>query len=139
MDNWATKQLSHEGFPLFLRWPSYKSLPATKSDYPTLVVITHEFTHRLPNGLPEPDYNDGLMEIDLEIQNLFEAKIFGFPVLIETFAGKRHYYFYTNQATDVANYLSIISDKYPKEKLSSRIRNDPDWNFYNNYSKQYLH
>jgi hypothetical protein len=109
-----------------------------KTEFPRIAVLTHEFSKRLPNGLPEADYNDGLMEMDLEIQGLFQSAKIGLPVLVETFGGKRKYYFYVSETANVVGCFSAVAARYQCEKLSWTTHKDPDWNFFQNYSKNYL-
>ena len=65
-----------------------------KKVFSVLVVVTHELSKASPNGLPDPDYNDGLLNFDADIRSAFEQKQTGQTVLIETFGGKRKYYIY---------------------------------------------
>lgn len=103
-----------------------------------LAVVAHELTKTQPSGLPEPDYNDGLMEMDRELVAAFDVDCMGVPALIETFGGKRHYYFYVSQDADAPGTISAITRRYPAERLSWSVRPDPNWGFIERYAREYF-
>jgi hypothetical protein len=138
MLSWATAQTEYEGFPLMLRRPTNIDVDSLRPSHPTLAVVTHEFTKRKPNGLPEPDYNESLFEMDIELVRAFDVDRMGVPVLVETFGGKRHYYFYVTADTDVPTIISAVSRRYPSERLSWEVRPDPQWGFLEKYAKEYF-
>ena len=138
MLTWATAQKEYEGFPLMLRRPTNLHHDSLRLNFPTLAVVTHEFTERKPNGLPEPDYNESLFEMDVELVRAFDVGRMGVPVLVETFGGKRHYYFYGATGTDVPRIISAVASRYPKERLSWTVRPDPQWGFLDKYAKDFF-
>jgi len=135
---WVSTQHTYENFPLFLRRPTNVDTPANRKRYPTLAVITHEFTKRYPDGRPEPDYNETLFEFDNEIVTSFDSRRLGLPVLVETFGGKRHYYFYVSPDTDVTATIQPISHRYPDEKIAWETRPDKNWSFLEKYTKDFF-
>jgi hypothetical protein len=138
MRTWATAQMEYEGFPLMLRRPTDIDVDALRPSHPILAIATHEFTRRKPNGLPEPDYNYGLLEMDGELVCAFDADRLGVPVLVETFGGKRHYYFYVKADADVAAIVSTVAHRYPAERLTWTSRPDPGWDFLEGYAREYF-
>jgi hypothetical protein len=91
---------------------------------------------RKPNGLPQPDYNEGLMDMDCELVSAFELHRMGIPALVETFGGKRRYYFYVTQDADVPGVISAVARRYPTERLSWQVRPDPKWGFIERYARE---
>jgi hypothetical protein len=138
MLTWATAQKEHEGFPLMLRRPTNIDVDLLRPTHSTLAVVTHEFTKRWPNGLPEPDYNETLFEMDIELVQAFDTDQIGVPVLVETFGGKRHYYFYVTADTDVSAIISAVARRYGSERLSWTVRPDAQWGFFERYAKEYF-
>lgn len=136
--SWLTAEKTYEGFPLFLRRPAELDVDSLRPRYPTLAVVTHEFTECKPNGLPEPDYNDGLLEMDGELVAAFDVDRMGVPALVETFGGKRNYYFYVSAGADVPATLSAIADRYPAERLWWEVRPDPKWEFIERYAGEHF-
>src|SRR5258705_10453022 len=106
MFTWATAKMEYEGFPLMLRRPTNLDVDSLRPALPTLAVVTHEFTKRKSNGLPEPDYNESLFEMDLELVRAVDVYRMGVPALVETFGGKRHYSFYFAANPDVRAIIS---------------------------------
>src|SRR5271170_7718448 len=100
MRTWLTAEKIYEGFPLFLRRSENLETESNQISFPVLAVVTHKFTKRQPNGLPDKDYNDGLAEMDYELVTAFDIDRMGVPALIETFGGERNYYFYVSTEAD---------------------------------------
>jgi hypothetical protein len=138
MATWLTGKKMYEGFPLFLRRPADLDVEGLRPIFPTLVIVTHEFTRRKSNGLPEPDYNLGLARMDHELLAAFDVDGMGVPVLVETFGGKRHYYFYVSRDADVSVAISAVVSNYPEERLSWSVRSDPEWGFIITYAKEHF-
>ncbi|MGH7991122.1 MAG: DUF695 domain-containing protein, partial [Limisphaerales bacterium] len=99
----------YEGFPLFLRRPAELDAKSLALLFPKLAVFTHKFSAVQPNGLPEPDYNDGLSEMDGKIVTAFDENHAGVLALVETFGGKRNYYFYISDSANPENIFSVIT------------------------------
>jgi len=138
MRSWLTAEKTYEGFPLFLRRPADLDADSLRPSFPTLAIVTHEFTKRKPNGLPEPDYNETLAEMDHELVTAFDVDCMGVPALIETYGGKRHYYFYVAADADAASVISAVASRYPKERLSWSVRSDPKWGFIQSYARDHF-
>lgn len=136
--NWRTKELLHEGLPLLLRYPAMGDSHPPNKHFPDLVVVVHEFSKVLTNGLPEADYNDSLIDLDRDVRNAFEVKGLGKAVLVETFAGKRRYYIYVRVGINIEEVFSPCLRRYPGEKLSWSLRADPEWGFIRRYEEQFL-
>jgi hypothetical protein len=62
----------------------------------------------------------------------------GVPALIETFGGKRNYYFYVAADSDVATVISAVARRYPDEHLSWTVRPDSNWSFIEKYAREYF-
>ena len=138
MYSWISTEKTYEGFPLFLRRPTNLDVEALRPAFPTLAVVTHEFTKRMPNGLPEPIYIDSLAEMDHELVTAFDIDRMGIPALVETFGGERHYYFYVTADADVPAVISSIARRYPDERLSWLVRMDPEWGFVEHYTRDHF-
>jgi hypothetical protein len=138
MHTWLTTEKTHEGFPLFFRRPANLDVEALRPSFPTLATVTHEFAKRRSNGLPDPDYNHGLAGMDHQLVVAFDVDRMGIPVLVETFGGKRHYYFYVAADADVSTVISAIARGYPEEQLSWSVRGDPQWGFIERYAREHF-
>lgn len=138
MQSWKTKQITHEGLPLLLRYPEHLDFRSLQMAFPNLAVVVHNFSTVNSNGLPDPDYNDSLSRFDKKLREAFEFKHKGITVLIETFSGKRNYYIYVSIGVDMDDTISAITQDFPEEKLSWSIHPDSKWGFIDKYSKEYL-
>ena len=136
--SWLADEKLYEGFPLLLRRPAELDTISLKSIFPILAVITHEFTKRLANGLPEPEYNRGLADLDHELISAFDSPKLGVIALVETFGGERNYYYYVLTNANVPNIISLITERYPNERLSWSTRQDATWDFIEKYALKHF-
>jgi hypothetical protein len=134
---WETRTRTHEGFPLYLRRPVGLDFDALASKFATRLVLTHTFSFRRLDGAPEPGYNEALAEFDTSVTRYFEPSGAGQIVLVETFAGKRNYYFYV-ASFDPNAMLDDLRHRYPGCRLEAQCANDPTWGFIRRYSAEYL-
>jgi hypothetical protein len=137
-ESWEAVQRTYEGFPLYLRRPKGLNFEALSVKFPVHMTVTHEFSFRRFDGAPEPTYNDGLEEFDLAVTKYFSQTHEGQAVLVETFGGKRHYYFYVAASVRSDSVLSDLRARFPGLKLEVARRDDPSWNFIRNYTAEYL-
>ena len=135
-EEWKSARSTHEGFRIYLRAPIEIDY-SRAAEFPVLVVVTHTFTVALPTGLPEPGYNDELFEFDLAVLALLESSGDGFPVLVETFGGKRHYYQYAAVEAPVQALFDELQRQYPEHSLELEYRDDPGWRFRKTYAQEY--
>ena len=135
---WVLSQHSYEGFPLFLRHVERLPFPSRRAELPSLAIITHTFAMRLANGLPDPDYNDTLVDFDLTLIDAMKDDGVGSPVLIETFGGKRIYYYYVTDEVAAQIRFWAIRRRFTEEELAFECRPDPEWGFIHSYAKDYF-
>lgn len=135
---WRLRSMEYEGFPLHLRWPVGLDFDDLSGRFPKLFVLTHTFTFRRFDGAPEPTYNDTLADFDLAVTRSFEDGSTGQIVLIETFGGKRNYYFYVLSAFDGGALCLSLSGQFSGYNLSETAREDPTWKFIRNYRTEFL-
>jgi hypothetical protein len=138
MRAWLNADKTYGGFPLFLRRPTDFDIEKLRPHFPSLAIVTHQFTKRKPNGLPEDDYNRGLAGMDDELICAFDVDRMGVPALIETFGGERNYYFYVASDADVTTTISRIAHRYSSEQLTWSVRPDSNWNFITKYAREHF-
>ena len=138
MYSWVTAERRYEGFPLLLRRPTDADTPEHRRSFSDLVIITHTFANRLPDGRPDSDYNRGLEDMDVAIVRAFDAMRSGVPVLVETFGGEPNYYFYVAAETDVSAILAPIVAAYHGERLSWTVRPRNNWRFLDQYAEDFF-
>jgi Family of unknown function (DUF695) len=139
MYSWATAERTHEGFPLFLRRPTDVDTPEHRQSFSDLLLVTHTFAQRLPDGRPESNYDRSLEDMDIAIVRAFDATHSGVPVLVETFGGERNYYFYVASSTEVSAILTPILAAYPEERLAWEVRPNNNWRLLDRYAKEFFY
>ena len=92
---WATTEIEYEGLPLLLRKPNHSNIWTFKKRLTKLVAIEHLLEKVNSDGLPEKRYNTTLANLDHFMCSFFDKSNAGIIFLIETFSGKRNYYYYT--------------------------------------------
>jgi hypothetical protein len=134
---WHLRSLEYEGFPLYLRWPAGLNFDDLSARFSWLLVLTHTFSFRRFDGAPEPTYNDTLERFDLSVTRSFNSDV-GQVVLVETFAGKRNYYFYVTPSVEGTAFCQTLNEEFAGYNLSVSTRQDPAWRFIRNYHAEYL-
>ncbi len=104
-----------------------------KSIYPRLFSIEHSLEKVKLNGLPESEYNKSLEDFDHKMCSLFENSTHGIIILIETFAGKRIYYFYVTETIDISTITDKIKKQFLDYELDMTIKNDENWGLLTEY------
>jgi Family of unknown function (DUF695) len=135
---WMSVQREYEGFPLFLRIPLGLNYDILQQSLPVLVTVEHTFSFRRFDGAPEPRYNDTLEDFDVELSSLFDGDELGKVVLIETFGGKRNYYFYVASQGEPASPFEVFQSRHPGAILKLDVRSDPTWRFARSYRAEFF-
>jgi hypothetical protein len=130
---WLTKKIEYEGCPLYLRKPDYQNIFIHRDNLPNVLHVTQNLKEVKSNGLPESDYNESLFEFDGQMCNLFDTKNEGLIFLIETFAGKRHYYYFISDSADYEKRIEKIKGDNPDLDISTHSYADKDWGFLKEY------
>jgi len=135
---WVVSQHTYEGFPLLLRHVDRLPFPSRRKRLPKLAIITHTFAKRRSDGLPDPDYNNGLFDLDMALIDAMKLDGVGTPVLIETFGGKRMFYYYVADQPSAEGRFQDVKRLFDGEELSFDCRADPEWGFIQRYAKDYF-
>jgi hypothetical protein len=130
---WLTSQQWHEGYPLVIRRPKgvdYHALP------PKLVIVTLVLDpeRTLTNGLPNPDYNDSLVDFDDDVLQKLSGLNLGRVVLIQTLCHERTYYAYCDAEQSLAGVQAYFLHTYPNLRVELREQPDPKGDFIRNYA-----
>jgi hypothetical protein len=136
--SWVSLRREHEGFPLYLRFPTALDYDALQSKLPVRLVVRHTFSLRRFDGAPEPRYNDTLEEFDRFVINYFANPDRGQVVLVETFGGERNYYFYLAGAAESETLLAAVRQRFPGQRVDAQSKSDPEWRFIRRYRAEYL-
>src|SRR5688572_31237885 len=102
---WSSTEIKYEGFPLLLRKPDYNNIWQHKENLTLLVAVQHLLDKVMPNGLPEKNYNNSLSDFDHYMCSLFENNTNAIIFLIETFGGKRNYYYYASPQCNISMFI----------------------------------
>ena len=130
---WLTKKTEYEGFPLYLRKPEYQDIFVYRGNFPNVLHVTQKLKEVKSNGLPESHYNELLFEFDGQMCKLFDTKDGGLIFLIETFAGKRHYYYFVSDTADYGKRIEKIKRDNPDIDIETHSYADKDWDFLKDY------
>src|SRR5205085_10976598 len=125
---WSTVEIQYEGFPLLLRKPELINIWDYKYKLTKLVCIEHLLDKVSFDGLPEKQYNSTLSEFDHYMCSLFDTSSEGIIFLIETYSGRRNYYFYTMPDFTIDSLLEILKRKF-EVNLESWTQDDTGWGF----------
>jgi len=115
----------YRGFGLYLRYPASLDVKTHQSKLPVRLAITHTFSFRRFDGAPEPRYNETLEEFDTYLTGFFRDSARGQIVLVETFGGKRNYYFYLADAADGEQLLNKLRARFPGHRVEATVKPIP--------------
>jgi hypothetical protein len=126
---WISADTIYGDFPLYLRRPDYENIWKYKSKFSKLYCITHNLDMVKSNGLPESDYNRTLLDFDQKLVSLFNPEMEGIVILVETYAGKRNYWYYVSSEIDPNLKYASLSEEYPLNRIESSVQSDKNWGF----------
>ena len=129
---WSTLEIEYEGFPLLLRRPNYENIWQYKERFSQLVSVEHQLTTVSGSGLPGSNYNKALEDFDSYMCDKFINGKKGIILLIETFAGKRNYYYYTELNYNVNSQFKEVKEQF-LVNLTAWHKLDLDWGFLDKY------
>jgi Family of unknown function (DUF695) len=132
---WSTAEIVYEGLPLLLRHPDHSNVWRFKEKFTKLVSVEHLLDKVNSDGLPERKYNSTLSEFDHYMCTLFDKSTDGVIFLIETFSGRRNYYYYTLPNFDFASLIEQAKLKF-NVNLDSWTKPDFGWVFLDDYPIQ---
>ena len=129
---WSTTEIQYEGFPLLLRKPYYVNVWEFKDKLTILLCVEHRLDKVSSDGLPEKQYNSTLSEFDHYMCSLFDESNEGIIFLIETYGGKRMYYYYTAPNFNIEPQIETVKQKF-NVYLESWSQDDFGWGFLKDY------
>lgn len=133
--DWLVAIVEHEDLPMALRVRPKLDTKSNKAAYPRLARVSHRLAEVQENGLPDPEYNETLEELDVAIIEALESDGNGIIVLIETFAGYRNYYAYVSKTA--AGALRSLKKGFPEYALTLKQQADPEWKLYGAYRERF--
>jgi hypothetical protein len=136
--NWVVSFRDYEGYPLFTRHPTDLNFDKLQKLYPIRIIVDLTLAKVKDNGLPENDYNKAIEELDNFVVEYFENQSEGQCVLVETYAGKRHFYSYVSNSANIEAFKREINKKFPKHEIEFDIKPDKNWSLIRKYTKEIL-
>ncbi len=133
---WWSGESIHEGHRLLLRGRKNLRHSTLAKEYPYLLRVEQALSEVRGSGLPDPQYNKTLEVFDLSLIREIESEERGLTALIETFAGKRTYYFYVREAS-FEKMRAVMEARHPGLALRWNVREDPGWSFLQKYAEDY--
>lgn len=133
---WLTATVQYQGFPLALRVRPGAGTAEPRARLSALAVVTHRLAQVRADGMPEPDYNDGLADLDGAIIRALEVDG-GTVVLVETLGGRRSYYAYTSGGGALDAAWAAVRAAHPGHALDLQRRADPGWSVFGDYRRQF--
>lgn len=129
---WSGSEILYEGFRLMLRKPNHINIWKLKDEFPQLVCIEHLLDKVNPDGLPEKEYNSSIAEFDHYMCSIFDESNQGIIFLVETYCGKRSYYYFTKPSFKIQSLVDIAKQKF-EVNIECWEQDDTNWGFLNAY------
>jgi hypothetical protein len=132
-NRWLGAMCRHEGAPLALRVRSGVRSWRGRSELPYLLAVTLHLTEVRSDGLPAPEYNVSLGDLDHAMFERCEQDGDGVVVLIETFSGERTWYAYGRERSIGEAVLRDIEARFPGHRFTSRATAGAEWGLWDLY------
>jgi hypothetical protein len=129
---WFTTMREDGGQRLAIRLRPPSAIGDARNKYGHLFVATQRLRVVCADGLPEPNYNESLHDLDLGI--IHQIELGGIVVVVETLSGERSYYAYvSDEAVAKRLVMESASSSRQVEHFEFRGGLDVDWKFYDQY------
>ena len=76
--------------------------------------------------------------MDRSLLNTFNSNRQGRFVLLESFNGYRHYYFYITPNANVGERLAAVRAAWPDHTFETEESDDPLWDWFDTYRQEHL-
>ena len=133
---WLNATVQYQGVKLALRVRPGAGTVEQRARLSTLAVVTHRLAYVRADGMPEPDYNYGLAELDGAIIKALEADG-GIVVVVDTRGGRRNYYAYTSGSAASEAAWTAARAAHSGHALELRRQDDADWAFFADYRRRF--
>jgi hypothetical protein len=133
---WSVAEASYEGSPLIVRlnssaqeWLGHKALP---------IKLGFAVPLNAPNegGLPQPDENKQLNDVEDVILREVEAKVRGIYALVLTTGTMREFVFYIVADADIKAVHDAIRKSVSTHEVQCMAETDPKWATYAQFARK---
>ncbi|MFE0501280.1 DUF695 domain-containing protein [Lysobacter soli] len=136
---WLLSNTTYEGYPIYFRRPDIRvsEFESLRPRFPVLLTVTHHLGAVKSNGLPESEYNLSQIDLDSALLEPFEDELHGLVAVVETFAGKRTYYFYVSASFDLDEFERAITSCHADVLMTWERDDDPTWRLFRGYARDF--
>jgi hypothetical protein len=133
--DWLLAQGERDGFPMIVRMASAYAGLAPVPGYDHHIILSVQYPHRRPNGLPSGEDMDVLESIETQLCGLLEAGNESHCVLVITNNGLRDFILYTRDVEGAQRRLETAGKLFQGFVTELAIEPDARWEIYQTFSR----
>ena len=128
--NWLLAEGERDGFPMMIRMAGAWTGLAPVPGYDHHIIVSVQYPHRRPNGLPASEDLDVLESVEVQLCVLLETANESHCVLVITNNGLRDFIFYTRGVEGAQRKLETAGPLFQGFPAALAIEPDDRWEIY---------
>ena len=129
-DTWFGIQSSLNGKPVIVRGRDHLKNFKKSGNYSHLVELTWKIENPTDNGIPTPDENLFMGEIEDALIESLECDLQSILTIVHTTNNERTWIFYTKSVSEFGKRLNDTLSNYRKIPIEMETEEDADWELY---------
>ncbi len=129
-DTWFAGESKNNGKPVIIRGRQYLKNFIESKQYPELIELTWSVKNPTENGIPEPEENFEMGQIEDALIDSFESDLQSILTIVYTNNNQRTWIFYTKSVTEFGKRLNETLANFPRIPISIEKDDDPNWELY---------
>ena len=127
---WGVATAQDNGKPLIYRYIASPPAGIRITDYPHLVAISWTFDGSIRNGMPEPDVNERMIQLEDLLEKALESKKNAFMTLIVTGNGRKEWQWYSRDVSETMQLINEALKDIAPFPIEISLQSDPNWSAY---------
>ena len=129
-DTWFTGEVVVEGKTAIIRGRSHLGNLMNSNFFPSLVQITWRFETPTENGIPTPEENLFMTEIEDALVAILEKDLQSVLAFTQIFDNNKIWFFYSRSTDEFGIRLNEALSVFRRVPIEIENHSDPDWETY---------
>lgn len=130
---WGVAESGYDGSPLIIRFNSTAQEWVAHPDLPIKLGFAIPLNHPNETGLPHPDENEQLNQIEDVILREVEARARGMHVLALTTGTMKEFIFYVDTGADIKTIHETVQSHVSTHDVQCMAVEEPAWDSYKEF------
>jgi len=133
--SWALVEGTHDGSLLLARVRTQLGEIVRHSAYPFRVGVATPLRQLAGNGIPTPEENATLLEVEDRLAEILEADRAAVHVITLTTNGVKEWVFYASDPKTMKQRMGTLAPTVNTHRLQMVVERDADWEVYHQFLK----